>query len=291
MSYTDGQRKIKEFFHTGGGLTSLVTESSMSPVAGSSTSSVAGSSTSSVAGSLTNPVEDLNSHPEDKASPEHKDEPAKFQHKSESLSKTDEPTNSYDSTTSTTATSSSCKCQCCSNVSTPHHLLVVDSSKKKQLYSSKQHGRQKSHSRTIQSGWYKAHPWISVCTSEYKVYCATCRAANEQGLLTSKPIKSSFIHHGFNNWKKALEKFREHECSNMHKEGTEKLATKARGVAIDAQLKAQLRNNQEHHRKMLMKLIQAIQYLSHQGSRLTVVSREAKAEAASARRRHSTHYT
>ena len=143
--------------------------------------------------------------------------------------------------------------------------MAVDSSKKKQLYSSKQHGRQKSHSRTIQSGWYKAHPWISVCTSEYKVYCATCRAANEQSLLTSKPIKSSFIHHGFNNWKKALEKFREHECSNMHKEGTEKLATKARGVAIDAQLNAQLRNNQEHHRKMLMKLIQAIQYLSHQG--------------------------
>ena len=191
MSYTDGQRKIKEFFHTGGGLTSPVTESSMSPVAGSSTSSVAGSSTSSVAGSSTSsvagsstsPVEDLNSHPEDKASPEHQDEPAKFQHESESLSETDEPMNSYDSTMSTTGTSSSCKCQCCSNVSTPHHLLVVDSSKKKQLYSSKQHGRQKSHSRTIQSGWYKAHPWISVCTSEYKVYRATCRAANEQGFL------------------------------------------------------------------------------------------------------------
>ena len=51
----------------------------------------------------------------------------------------------------------------------------------------------------------------------------------------------------------------------MHKEGTEKLAITARGVAIDVQLNAQHRNDQEHHRKMLMKLIQAIQYLSHQG--------------------------
>ena len=179
----------------------------------------------------------------------------------------------YDKATSTTSSfnstsSSSCKtceCQCCSNVSTPHHPLAVNSSKKKQLYSSKQHGKQKSHSRTIQNGWYKTHPWISVCTSEYKVYCATCRAAGEQGLLNLKSTKSPFIHHGFNNWKKALEKFREHECSNMHKEATEKLAAKARGVGIDAQLNTQLRNDQEHHRKMLMKLLQAIQYLSRQG--------------------------
>ena len=104
-----------------------------------------------------------------------------------------------------------------------------------------------------------------MCTSEYKVYCATCRAAIEQSLLNSKPTKSNFIHHGFNNWKKALEKFREHECSSMHKEATEKLATKARGVGIDAQLNAQLRNDREHHRNMLMKLLQAIQYLSRQG--------------------------
>ena len=64
-----------------------------------------------------------------------------------------------------------------------------------------------------------------------------------------------FIHHGFNNWKKALEKFRDHECSNMHKETTAKLAAKARGVGIDAQLSVQLRNDQEHHRKMLLKLL------------------------------------
>ena len=133
------------------------------------------------------------------------------------------------------------------------------------MYSSKRHGKQKSHSKTIQNSWYKIHPWITVCTSEYKVYCATCRAANEQGLLNSIPTKSTFLHRGFNNWKKALEKLRDHECSNVHKEATAKLAAKARGVRIDAQLSVQLGNDQQHHRKMLMKLLQAIQYLSRQG--------------------------
>ena len=47
----------------------------------------------------------------------------------------------------------------------------------------------------------------------------------------------------------------------MHREAAEKLAAKARGVRIDAHLDAQLRKDQEHHRKMLMKLLQAIQYL------------------------------
>ena len=51
----------------------------------------------------------------------------------------------------------------------------------------------------------------------------------------------------------------------MHKLATEKLAAKVKGVGIDAQLDAQLRNDQEHHRKMLMKLLRAIQYLSRQG--------------------------
>lgn len=42
------------------------------------------------------------------------------------------------------------------------------------------------------------------------------------------------------------------------------MAAKARGVGIDAQLKAQLSDDQKHHRRMLMKLLHAIQFLSRQ---------------------------
>jgi len=54
-------------------------------------------------------------------------------------------------------------------------------------------------------------------------------------LLNPKPTKSTSIHDGFRNWKKTVEKFREHEGSNTHKEATQKLAAMA-GVGIDAHL-------------------------------------------------------
>ena len=51
----------------------------------------------------------------------------------------------------------------------------------------------------------------------------------------------------------------------MHREAVERLAAKARGVRIDTLNDTQLKKDQEHHRKMFMKLLQAIQYLSRQG--------------------------
>ena len=206
----------------------------------------------SLAPGLTSPItrssmEDLHSYADDEASPEQDEVEYLVESQPERQSETvqSESKDFYDTATSTTSSLSSssysscktCKCHCCSSVGTPHHPLIVNSSKKKQLYFSKQYGKQKAHSRTIQNTWYKTHPWISVCTSQYKVYCATCRAANEQKLLSQlEAAKSPFIHHGFNNWKKALEKLREHECSYMHKLATEKLAAKGKGVGIDAQL-------------------------------------------------------
>ena len=184
---------------------------------------------------------------------------------SESESEGDSEAPGSSGMSTSTSTSRTCECQACTDVSTPHHPVEVDSSKRSQLYCSKGSGKQKSHSRTIQSAWYSAHPWISVCTSQYRVYCATCRAANCQGLLNPKPTKSPFIYDGFTNWKKALEKFREHENSSTHRDATQKLAAKNRGIGIDAQLSAQLSNDQKHHRSMLMKLLLAIQFLSRQG--------------------------
>ena len=124
----------------------------------------------------------------------------------------------------------------------------------------------KSHTRTIQTSWYKHHPWISVCTTSYKVFCVICLNARDQGLLsisTSQRL-TTFVSGGFSNWKNALKKFREHESSNLHKESAMKLAAR-RGVGIDAQLSSQLRSQQAHHRTMLMRLLESIQFLARQG--------------------------
>ena len=156
-----------------------------------------------------------------------------------------------------------CECPCCTNYKVSHHPLILDSSKQQQFYRKQCGHSQKSHSRTIQAAWYKVHPWISVCTTRYKVFCATCLNALDQCLL-SKTNKSPFVGKGFCNWKNALAKFCEHEASSFHKEAVLKLAAR-QGVGIDAQLSVQLCNEQKHHRAMLMKLFEAIKYLGRQG--------------------------
>ena len=79
-----------------------------------------------------------------------------------------------------------------------------------------------------------------------------------------KAYLTTFVSGGFSNWKNALKKFREHESSNLHKESAMKLAAR-RGVGIDAQLSSQLRSQQAHHRTMLMRLLESIQFLARQG--------------------------
>ena len=69
---------------------------------------------------------------------------------------------------------------------------------------------------------------------------------------------------GFNNLKKALERFREHENSVMHKEAVLNVAA-IKSTGIGAQLCEQLERDQKHHQSMLMKLISCIKYLARQG--------------------------
>lgn len=157
-----------------------------------------------------------------------------------------------------------CDCQCCTNLSSPYQPSKVTDSKVCRSYQSK-HGS-KSHSRMIQTSWYKRYPWITVCTSEYKIYCATCRFACSQGLLNFPSHgQNVFSQLGFNNWKKALKKFREHEASSMHREANYKLSAKSQGPGIDAQLLTQRSATQRQHRSMFMKLLYSVQFLARQG--------------------------
>ena len=69
---------------------------------------------------------------------------------------------------------------------------------------------------------------------------------------------------GFNNWKKAKEKFREHEQSQAHCEACMKL-TALKQPSVAAQLSTQTQKDQEKHRRMLLKQLTSIRYLMHQG--------------------------
>ena len=78
-------------------------------------------------------------------------------------------------------------------------------------------------------------------------------------------MKLPFINNGFANWKKALQRFLEHEKSDTHREAVEKLAAKDSSVHIGAQLSSIKATEMAFHRSMLMKVLSCIRYLGRQG--------------------------
>ncbi len=119
--------------------------------------------------------------------------------------------------------------------------------------------------RNFQSKWYKDYPWLSVCATVKKVFCLYCRYGSSHGLLAfSKCAEDTFTKSGFNNWKKALEKFRVHENSHAHKEA--KLKWIARCMpTITTQLSSQMAEAQKTRREGLVVQLKAIKYLTRQG--------------------------
>lgn len=160
----------------------------------------------------------------------------------------------------------SCQYPCCSDPSTPHHPLDTSNAGVMYTHCDKDKGL-KTYSRHIQPTWYQDFPWISVCSLTLKIYCSVCRDAKSKGKITfSKNYKPTFVENGFQNLKKARERFRDHESSSMHAEAVLKLgADKSASSGVDALLSKQLENQQKHHRLMLMKLLNAIKYLTRQG--------------------------
>ena len=84
--------------------------------------------------------------------------------------------------------------------------------------------RQVKQYRVFQMTWLGEHDWLSFCVTRNRVFCFFCRKASSRGLLTfNKRGKDSFINVGFDNWKKAKERLREHEMSHLPNEALMKL--------------------------------------------------------------------
>ena len=172
------------------------------------------------------------------------------------------------SSSSAATTASDCLCLCCTNPENPHHPVEVSHSKVPVVHQSKERkgGQKKTYARSIQPSWYDKHPWISVCTTRYKIFCSICRSAKHLGLLRfSKYQKSIFTETGYGNWAKAIQHFQEHEKSDMHREATEKMAAQSSSVNVIFQLSSQHEADTLFHRKMLLKLLSCIRFLARQG--------------------------
>uniref|UniRef100_A0A1X7SN29 DUF4371 domain-containing protein n=1 Tax=Amphimedon queenslandica TaxID=400682 RepID=A0A1X7SN29_AMPQE len=71
------------------------------------------------------------------------------------------------------------------------------------------------------------HSWISYCITLHKAFCFSCRFAASKSLISdlnkSSNSYNAFVINGFDNWKKAKQRLREHKRSQLHLEATMKL--------------------------------------------------------------------
>ena len=131
------------------------------------------------------------------------------------------------------------------------------------LEQSKAKGHQ-SYSRSIQSSWYTKYQWISVCMASFKVYCNICCSARKRGLVKFG-YNLAFVEGGFSNWKKALQRFSEHEKNEIHREALTKVSSLTKSVDVGVQLSTQHDAEMKNHRAMFMKLLDCVLFLARQG--------------------------
>lgn len=148
-----------------------------------------------------------------------------------------------------------CTSQCCNDREFPFQPRAM-------LHTKKRQGKQ---NRSFNTNWYRDHKWLSFCTSQGKVFCFYCQKAACDGLLPSgSRTDSTLITTGFDNWKKAKDKFRAHEKSQTHRDAL--FAHRAhKQPPVTAQLSDQVLRQQKCHRDFLMIELSSLKYLMRQG--------------------------
>ena len=87
----------------------------------------------------------------------------------------------------------------------------------------------------------------------------------ENGLLClAMKGEDAFIYAGFDNWKKAIERYNQHVYFGSHREAVMKIEL-LKQDSIHALLSQQAMNDQKLHREMLIKQLSSLQYLLRQG--------------------------
>lgn len=117
----------------------------------------------------------------------------------------------------------------------------------------------------FQAKWYQEYTWLHFNQSAGKVFCFSCCRALKLGLFPpSLKTEPAFIDQGFNNWKKAHERFNSHQKSQQHLTAAVKLSeSKSSNIATsltEASKKALCEN-----RLVLRAIFTSLQYLAKQG--------------------------
>ena len=107
----------------------------------------------------------------------------------------------------------------------------------------------------FQEKWYRQFPWLHYELSLNGVLCFMCAKADRKGCLRhANKAEPVFLRTGFKCWKKALEKFGDHEKSTCHQLAVIHF-THQKGPSVLTQLSTENARQQEIARRCLMKQI------------------------------------
>ena len=99
--------------------------------------------------------------------------------------------------------------------SKPHQPLVNFKFPYRQY---REFGKQKLVKRAFQHSWFAKWKWLHYEEDMDKAFCYNCIQAYKEDKLRASNLELAFISKGFNSWKDASVKFKEHESSNCHKD-------------------------------------------------------------------------
>ena len=119
---------------------------------------------------------------------------------------------------------------------------------------------------SFQRTWFESYPWLHFDADLGGVLCFTCAKAASLDLAgMARCSEETFISKGFFNWKKAIEKFKNHQKTSAHMISHSNLRFRSSSTDVDAQLSAHHLEEQRKARNSLMKIVTTLQYLAQQG--------------------------
>ena len=125
----------------------------------------------------------------------------------------------------------------------------------------KQFGKKKCSS---QASWSKNFSWLHCSKEKGSIFCIFCK--RHKGKLSAKHnMEDAYITKEFNNWKKALEAFVDHQKSKAHRAAiTYKSVVPQCGDVVEMTVN-DLNNKHLAERKYLRKVMECIHFLACQG--------------------------
>lgn len=124
--------------------------------------------------------------------------------------------------------------------------------------------------RKCKAEWFASHQWLHYDPDKDCVLCYTCMTAShmvsEHNTSWFHGVEQTFLSTGFKNWKKATEKFRDHEKSNFHQKNVHLIFSRTHIKPVNAQLDIGASKEQKNARKCLLTIISSLRYLMRTGN-------------------------